>query len=271
MDSDCDVSAISGLRVGCVQYLNSRPLIYGLEGVGLAHPRVLASELREGRLDVALVPVVEWLRAPQAYVAVNGVAIASQGPVMSVFLAHQGRLEGIQAIVADPASLTSVHLVQVLARGLLGRRIPVLASEHEFVGAREQLSQLWIGNQALEHRLGSAGRGGAEVYWDLGEAWTRWTWLPFVYAVWVMREDVADPPAVADALRRVGKNGLRNLDEIVRKQTELPEDLAREYLRERIRFSLGDEEKRGLERFRKELERDGFLAGELGGIPLRWV
>jgi chorismate dehydratase len=67
--------ALEGLRIGCVQYLNSRPLIHclrppagpgpGLLDVYLAHPAKLAARLREGVLDAALVPVFEVLRSPE--------------------------------------------------------------------------------------------------------------------------------------------------------------------------------------------------------------
>ncbi|HEY2342633.1 MAG TPA: hypothetical protein VGH90_06375, partial [Chthoniobacteraceae bacterium] len=54
--------ALAGLRVGCVKYLNARPLIYGYEGpVCFDHPSGLARDLRCGALDAALVPVFEAL------------------------------------------------------------------------------------------------------------------------------------------------------------------------------------------------------------------
>ena len=257
--------ALWGLRIGCVQYLNSRPLMYGLSEVRLAHPRVLAEELRAGRLDVALVPVFEWLRDPGAYVAVDGFGVASRGPVMSVFLAYRGELEGVREVVVDPASLTSVHLLQVLFRGVLGRSVSVVMNE----GSGDSVARLWIGNQALGTRLGSEGKGWK--YWDLGEVWTRWTGLPFVYALWVMRSDLSDLKGVATCLRSVGKKGLAAIDSILSDQRELPLEVAREYLRERIWFEVGLEEKSGLKRFRSELRKAGFFGEESCAIPLLWA
>lgn len=235
-------SALEGLRVGCVQYLNSRPLIYGLEDVLLAHPSVLASEMRAGNLEAALVPVFEWLRSPADYVAVDGIGIASRGSVLSVFVAHRGPLELMEAVIADPASLTSVHLVQVLCRGILGRDIPIV-SEAEGRNLGDHVGRLWIGNQALDFRKNNHGSGWE--YWDLGEAWTRWTGLPFIYALWIVRRSVGNLTQVATALRQLGGAGIEALDKIIHEQNQYAVEVAQEYLRKRICFEIGDAEKGG--------------------------
>ena len=55
--------------------------------------RRFAGELAAGELDVALVSSFEYLRNP-IYSIVDRVAIASDGPVFSVILAHLGPIEG---------------------------------------------------------------------------------------------------------------------------------------------------------------------------------
>ena len=83
------------LRVGCVQYLNSKPLIHGFDGpVIFDHPSGLARDLAAGKLDVGLVPTFEALRTPH-YALAAGVGIACDGPVYSVFLAHRGPLKEV--------------------------------------------------------------------------------------------------------------------------------------------------------------------------------
>ncbi len=251
--------ALREVRIGCVQYLNSRPLIHGLEDVFLAHPRELAAQLRAGRIDAALVPVFELLRAPGDYRVVDGVAISSDGPVYSVYVAHRRPLEELTAVTADPASLTSVHLFKVLAAGALKRELP-LVNEGEQFGGVEDLTKgrLLIGNQAIAHRLRQESAG--EMFWDLGEAWTRWSGLPFVYAVWVLRRDLAGVNAVADAFREVAHAGKAAIGEIARAETEFGAELALRYLSEQIRFELGAAEHSGLARFSSELEKMGLVA-----------
>ena len=79
-------------RLGCVKYLNARPLIYGWPGeVRFDHPAVLCDLLAANQLDLALVSSFEYLRNP-IYSIVDGVSIASHGPVYSVFVAHRGAI-----------------------------------------------------------------------------------------------------------------------------------------------------------------------------------
>ena len=142
--------ALAG-RVGCVQYqFQSRSS--GYDGpVIFDHPSGLARDLAADRLDVALVPTFEALRSPH-YTLVKGVGIACDGPVYSVFLAHRGPLAELHSVALDPASLTSVHLLQVLLR----RNAPG-ASARARPGLAEGDAALIIGNQAIDFR-GSATR-----------------------------------------------------------------------------------------------------------------
>ena len=58
------------LRIGAVNYLNSKPLIEGLSEFApqaellLNDPSRLADDLADGLLDVALIPSSEYLRDP---------------------------------------------------------------------------------------------------------------------------------------------------------------------------------------------------------------
>src|ERR1700741_417677 len=95
------------LRIGCVKYLNARPLIHGWEGdVVLDHPSALCAQLARGELDVALVSSFEFLRNP-IYQIVDAISISSDGPVYSVVIAHQAEISKIQEIELDPAAETS--------------------------------------------------------------------------------------------------------------------------------------------------------------------
>ena len=86
------MAAADLIRIGCVKYLNARPLIHGWPGeVVFDHPSKLCQQLAEGMLEVALVSSFEFLRNP-IYVLVDGVCVSSHGPVHSVFLAYAGEL-----------------------------------------------------------------------------------------------------------------------------------------------------------------------------------
>src|SRR2546423_15611964 len=94
----------ANLRIGCVKYLNARPLIHGWPGnVVLDHPSALCTQLARGELDGALVSSFEFLRNP-IYRIVDGVSISSDGPVYSVVVAHAGKIEDVKEIELDPAA-----------------------------------------------------------------------------------------------------------------------------------------------------------------------
>ena len=104
------------LRIGCVKYLNARPLIYGWSGaVDFDHPAALCRKLEDGDLNVALVSTLEYLRRP-IYRIVDGVSISAHGAVYSVIVAHNEDLSRAQEIDIDPASETSMALLRCLLR-----------------------------------------------------------------------------------------------------------------------------------------------------------
>src|SRR6188768_2971938 len=109
------------LRVGAVSYLNTKPLIYGLERLApqaelvLDVPSRLAIDLAAGELDVALIPSIEFLREP-AYAIVSDACIGCRGPVLSVKLFSRGPAAEIRTLALDEGSRTSVALVRILLR-----------------------------------------------------------------------------------------------------------------------------------------------------------
>src|SRR6476660_4511947 len=72
------------MRIGAVNYLNSKPLVYGLDAlapqVRMTYdlPSRLADSLATGRLDVALVPSVEFFRTPESTI-VSDACVACRG------------------------------------------------------------------------------------------------------------------------------------------------------------------------------------------------
>lgn len=252
--------ALAAVRVGCVQYLNSKPLIYGCDvPVVFDHPSGLARDLVAGKLDVALVPVFEALRNPP-WLAVDDVAIACDGPVFSVFLAHRGPLTEVRRIALDPASRTSVHLLQVLLAEFHGLH-------PEYVAAEESGDALLlIGNQAIDFR--TANPDGWR-FLDLGDEWKRCTGLPFVFALWLMRPTLPNAAAIADELRVIRDNGLAHLSEIVRDNASHDPEVSACYLTQHIRFACGAPEKAGLETYRALLEKHRLI--EPDGAALRFI
>src|SRR6516165_416586 len=240
--------SLAPFRVGSVGYLNAVPLTRGLEEeVTFATPAKLAEMLRQDELDAGLVSVVEVLFT-ERYDILDGIAIASLGEVKSVLLAHRKPLEEARDIFCDPASLTSVELARVLlaARGIKPE-FKALES-YDFTALPDYA--LLIGDRALDLLLGPH----EHQIWDLGEAWSELTKLPFVYAVWALRRGMENA-ALRRQLREARDFGLDTLDSIIRTRTDYDLDFRQDYLGWHIHFHLGADEKRGLAKFIELLRR----------------
>ncbi len=261
LNIEYEFAALRGLRIGCVSYLNARPLIDPYDGAVVQdHPSAIAAALVRGELDVALVPVFEALRHPE-FLAVDSVSISSFGPVWSVFVAYKGERRAIREIALDPASLTSVHLCKALFAEEPGAA-PVYTPEPGTLGA----ARLIIGNQAIAFR---EKHGNEYRYLDLGEEWTRRTGLPFVFAIWLMRPETAQPERAAEAFRKLACRGCASIPEIVARHHEHSASFSMRYLTEHIRFALGAAEKQGIQKFRDSLEKLGLLP--CNREPLRFI
>jgi chorismate dehydratase len=239
-------------RVGCVKYLNARPLIHGWPGhVELDHPAALCRRLARGDVDLALVSSFEFLRN-RTYRVVDGVSISSHGPVYSVVVAYQGDISEIDEIELDPAAETSVNLLRCLLteRGLKPRlswhpRLGdgALATEHR--RDTDATARLLIGDGAIRFRQTHP----EFHYWDLGEQWKRIIDLPFVYALWLIRPEVGDANTIPDQLRSLRDQNLAKIDELIAQEKEFDLAFCRRYYRENLRFSFGNSEKHGLRKF----------------------
>jgi predicted solute-binding protein len=247
-------------RLGCVKYLNARPLILGWPGeVAFDHPSALCQRLASGELEVALVSSFEFLRNP-IYQIVDGVAIASDGPVYSVVVAS---LPGSRprTIEVDPASASAVSLLRILlaerAREFVREPMP----QDNLAPLKPGQGRFLIGDQAIRFRDKF---GETCDYHDLGEMWRRLTNLPFVYALWLIRPEVADPSAIAQRLRKLRDTNLADLDRVIAAEKAFDHIFCRSYYRDHLRFGFGEKEKAGLRRFAQLCVKHGLLPeGEL--------
>ena len=239
------------IRLGAVGYLNARPLVYGLErvpGFQIRYdiPAECARLLHAHDTDIGLIPSIEYLRGPQPYAIVPGAGVTSNGPVASVAIYTRRSPRDIRTIAMDSSSRTSVALATVLLqREFAVAPEPVsMAPDLDAMLARADAA-LIIGDVALFLDQPAIAK------LDLGELWTRSTGLPFVYAVWTGWPGAATREEVA-ALRRARDEGVAHADEVARDY--YPDDPARQavaarYLRDNIRYRVGDDELEGLRTF----------------------
>jgi dehypoxanthine futalosine cyclase len=240
------------MRIGAVTYLNAQPLVYALPRlcpkaeVVVDYPSRLADGLAAGKLDVALIPSIEYLAQPGRLI-VSDACIAADGPVRSVKLYGRVPPERIRTLALDEGSRTSA----ALARILLAERF----------GLSPQLTTLPLGAAPADSPadatvvIGDRGMrpldGDFAFVWDLGEEWSGLTGLPFVFAMWVAREgvDLGDLAPRLAAARDEGLCAFEQIADAASAAVGLPKAECLSYLRDNLQFHLCPRQRQGLERF----------------------
>jgi len=288
------------VRLGAVGYLNARPLVYGLEcgnrfSVRFDVPSECARLLHEDAIDVGLIPSIEYLRGGP-YAIAPDLAIASDGPVASVALFTTRPMKDVRSIAMDTSSRTSVALARVLCARLF-RIQPTIESRGPDLADMLACcdAALIIGDTALflepgdvpglktrptdedpqpalktrptdedpQPALKSRPTSGNRVEKiDLGEAWRDMTGLPFVYAFWAGRPDALNAADVA-ALQRARDEGVKRPEELAAQYlggSSARRHRGADYLRNNIKYYLGESERAGLELFYA-------YAAEAGVVP----
>ena len=198
------------LRVSAISFLNTAPLMWDFEHGNLERdfevaytlPAVCAAQLREGKADIGIIPVITYATIPDL-VVIPDIAIAARGPVRSILLVSKVPLEQIESVAADTSSRTSVALTRIVlrkwARG--SHHFQPMEPELERMLARCDAALL-IGDPAL-----AVDRQRYHVY-DMAEEWYRHTGKPFVFAFWAVRAAVAYP-GLAEIFQRSRDHGLQ--------------------------------------------------------------
>ncbi|MBC7888090.1 MAG: menaquinone biosynthesis protein [Ferruginibacter sp.] len=203
------------IRVGAVSYLNTKPLIYGIEKgmmkemveLVIDYPANIAHKLIHDEIDMGLVPVA-IIPELKEYHIVSDFCIACDGAVASVCLFSDVPLNEVETILLDYQSRTSVRLLKILLKEHwnISPRL-VEATEGYESNIKGTTAGLVIGDRAFLQRLRS------KFVFDLGLAWKEMTGLPFVFAAWVSNKQLT--PEFIVAFNNANRFGLTNIDAVV--------------------------------------------------------
>lgn len=258
-------------RVGCVSYLNAKPLIAGIDQepgmqVRMDVPARLLADLESGDVDVALCPIFDFFTSSQPLALLPVGAIGCEGPTLTVRLYSQVPIEQITTLHADTDSHTSVALAQVLLFKLFNVRPKMIdydARERTAQGRIEESPQamLLIGDKVV---TGSPLAVQYPHQMDLGEGWHELTGLPFVFAMWMTREgcDLGDLPERLSARLDVNLPQRLLIAERYAEQHGWPADLAEHYLIDVLRYKVGPLELKAVERFGQYVSELGLVDGQ---------
>lgn len=251
------------LRVGIVDFLNSRPLAWGflkghhgdLFAPSFHTPAVVARLLEQKNLDVGLIPSIELQRIPNLKVLPD-LCVSATHEVRSVLLISKTPPEEIRRVALDVSSRTSVALLKILLHERYGL-------EPEYVEHRPDLERmledadaaLLIGDPALQ-----VDRSRHRVV-DLAAQWRELTGHPFVFAVWAARADL-EFPDLGFYFKSSLRYGLGSIDILAREAAaELDLDLegVRHYLTDNLGFFLRWPEICGLAEFHRRAHTLGLI------------
>lgn len=236
------------IKIGAVSYLNTKPLLYGIEhskvtddiALSLDYPAALAQKLKEGSIDIALLPVAAMTSIKDASV-VSNYGIAADGAVASVCLFSQVPIEEIKKVYLDYQSRTSVKLAQLLLKKYWKKEVVFLEAPENYIEyINDTTAGVIIGDRALKQLDNFA------YCYDLAAAWKNFTGLPFVFAAWISNKPL--PQDFINRFNEANAEGLNHIDEVVQ-ANPFPYFNLKEYYTEHIHYLLNEEKKKGLALF----------------------
>lgn len=255
------LTELSKIRAGIVNYLNTKPLLYGLEQEPMRsrielvgdYPSRVAAMLKSGEIDLGLVPVAILPELTEYYI-VGEHCIGTEGEIASVALFSEVPMAEIETVLLDYQSRTSVELLKYLMREYWGIS-PVLVQatgEDYRTAIKGTTAGLVIGDRAFEQRKIST------FIYDLGSEWRAITGLPFVFAAWISTKPL--PEDFIKAFDQANAEGLAHIDEIVSRERFDLFDLAR-YYKLHLSYKLDEEKRKGMQHFLTILEQSVAVPG----------
>ncbi len=204
------------IKVGAVSYLNTKPLLYGIERskelmqqIELIkdYPSGIAKQLLDDEIDVGLVPVavIPYLKE---YYIVSDYCIGAEGDVASVCLFSDVELDKVEKILLDHQSKTSVALCKVLLKNYWKKNI--LLEDAKLNSAdqvKETTAAVLIGDRALRQRKKS------KYIYDLAGEWRAMTNLPFVFAAWISNKKM--PGDFIELFNQKNAEGVNNINAVL--------------------------------------------------------
>ena len=247
------------IKVGRIIDLNYEPFYFDMERRGIQLHQIpsdsLGPAVESGEIDGGPVPLADCLRLEDRYSYVAGFCLAAREKSGSMFLHSRSPIAEMKGarIGISGASDTAVNLLRVLLAFKYDVQTQTYVTPEEPQDPPDAL--LLDGDPGLRRRRGV--RGYPHRY-DLGEEWVRWTGLPFVFARWMVRQDLeaTDAALLEDTLYVGLEEGVDTLFHLTEPRTGLlmlPKDVV-EYI-QGYRYFMGLSEYKSVDLFGEYLGR----------------
>lgn len=239
---------ISIPSIAMVNYLNSKPFVYGLINdievpefeIITATPANCASLYLQNKADIALVPVGA-LNEMEDYTIISDFCIGCDGEVRTVCIFSNDRLEDCSRLLQDTHSRTSVLLSRLILENYLGYSMTYQSLNIPDYRTQSGEAVLMIGDKVFEYEKSF------KYKYDLGKMWKDWTGLPFVFAVWIARVDKISEEII-QKLNHAFEYGVTHLPQVIQQESNSGLDLYY-YFSHNIQYVLDNQKKIALDLF----------------------
>ncbi len=249
-------AAVDVTRLGVVSFLNTLPIIHGLEKrddlmLDRAVPSGLVDRVISGQVDVGMCSSIDYLRSPEPLKILRVAPLTCNGRTLTVRVFSTVPLEEARHIHCDTDSHTSVALLRILLKDHWKVDPDIVEFDTRVHHEQWPETVMLIGDKVVQN---APSEDTHSCQADLGQIWKNMTGLPFVFALWMARQDACDQllAHVTETLSASLERNLDNLDELILEHADAhgwPVALAAEYLNGLIKYQLGNNELEGLRTF----------------------
>jgi len=241
------------IKISAVSYLNTLPFIYGLENsikvtehfdIQKDIPSACADKLINNEVNIGLIPVAEIKKINNPNI-ISNYCIGAIGKVDTVLLLSNVPINEIKTILLDYHSRTSINLLKILVKKYWKVKVKFINAtkgfENKITGTT---AGLIIGDRAFTNSTKH------KFVFDLSEEWMKFTKLPFVFAAWVSNKNIEN--SYIKEFNNALKLGLENKQTVIDnyKKQNLNNNIdIKDYLNNKISYSLDVEKRKGMELF----------------------
>lgn len=223
------------IKISAVAYTNTKAFIYGLQHSNIINkidlildiPSDCADKVINGQVDVGLMPVASIPLVPNANI-ISDYCIGGDGTVNSVFIFSNVPVEDIKTLRLDYHSKTSNNLAKVLLQFYWKHEVQFITNVNEDTDAI-----VLIGDRTLGKKDDYA------FAYDMGEAWKKFTGLPFMYAAWVANKELSQ--AFKNEFNEALKFGLDHRNEVLKELPKIDNFDLEDYLFHKLQFEVTDD------------------------------
>lgn len=241
------------IKVSAVNYLNTKPFLYGIQSssslmnlmdLSLNIPSECASMLQAGEIDLGLVPIAVIPHLNESHI-ISDYCIGANGAVKSVYVYSFLPIFEVKTIILDYHSKTSSLLTKILAKKLWHIQPHFIDGTSGYESLIEKdVAGLVIGDRAIEQNPKYP------YSYDLAEEWKKLTNLPFVFAAWISNKKL--PLSFITQFNKAIDFGIKHKEQAIREvilQKYNGNFDVEDYLKNRISYELDEKKKSAIKLF----------------------